>query len=231
MCRCAALMARHCDLPLLFLQCRHDARQLRGLCRWPVELRQTATARLHNLRLRPSRWSNAPRSKSRTNTFVDTGAPPSRRFLAIALSTANPRHPATAHADRWWPRQSSGRPHRQLREDKERGFWRQEQHSERVVRKRGESRRRATRECSPRGVRNETEPEHAVVVAVWAVPHANGFLPLSSMRNAANIDVAEKDRPCPLESEDGLPQPSPTGWTARNPHSSETWHTIFRRSN
>ena len=42
----------------------------------------------------------------------------------MALSTANPRRPntpATAQADRWWPRQSSGRPHRQLREDKERG--------------------------------------------------------------------------------------------------------------
>ena len=46
-------------------------------------------------RRRPSRWLNGPRSKSSTNTFMDTRAPPSRQIPAMALSTGNPRGPNT----------------------------------------------------------------------------------------------------------------------------------------
>ena len=41
-------------------------------------------------RRRPSRWLNGLRSKSPTNTFMDTRARRSRQILAMALSTANP---------------------------------------------------------------------------------------------------------------------------------------------
>ena len=68
-----------------------------------------------------------PPSMSRflTMTFVDTRPPPS--LHTRARSSANPlapRTPASAHAARWWPRQSRRRPHRQVREDKGRGRWR-----------------------------------------------------------------------------------------------------------
>ena len=66
----------------------------------------------------------AATSMSLTKTFVVTRAPPSLHTLAAALSTANPRlpnTPALAQAARWWPRESSGRPHRQMRLDMERG--------------------------------------------------------------------------------------------------------------
>ena len=55
------------------------------------------------------------RSKSRTNTFVRTQPPASRQIRAVAFSSGKPllpRTPATAHADRWWPRLSRRRPHR-----------------------------------------------------------------------------------------------------------------------
>ena len=44
--------------------------------------------------------------------------------LAAALSRANPRRPktpATEQAARWWPRESGGRPHQQMDDDKGRG--------------------------------------------------------------------------------------------------------------
>ena len=50
--------------------------------------------------------------------------PASRHTRAAADSTANPRLPripATTHAARWWPLESSGWPHRQTRLDEERG--------------------------------------------------------------------------------------------------------------
>ena len=55
---------------------------------------------------------------SRTKTFVRTLPPASRQILAAATSRRNPlrpRTPATAHADRWWPKTSRRRPHRQTR--------------------------------------------------------------------------------------------------------------------
>ena len=64
------------------------------------------------------------RSKSRRKTLTDTRAPASRRTRAAAVSNENPREPKTpalGHAARWWPKTSSGRPHRQVREDRGRG--------------------------------------------------------------------------------------------------------------
>ena len=64
------------------------------------------------------------RSISCTLTFMVTRPPASRQTLAAALSRANPRRPktpATEQAARWWPRESSGRPHRQMDDDKGRG--------------------------------------------------------------------------------------------------------------
>ena len=52
---------------------------------------------------------------------------PSLQTCAAARSSANPlapRTPASAHAARWWPRQSRRRPHRQVREEKGGGRWR-----------------------------------------------------------------------------------------------------------
>ena len=49
-------------------------------------------------------------------TFVLTLPPASRQIRAAAFSRGKPRRPsrpATEHADRWWPRMSKGRPHRQ----------------------------------------------------------------------------------------------------------------------
>ena len=63
-------------------------------------------------------WSTAPRggkSRSPTRTFNVTRPPASLHTRAAALSNAKPRLPSTpetAHADRWWPKASSGRPHR-----------------------------------------------------------------------------------------------------------------------
>ena len=62
-----------------------------------------------------SNWLTTPKSKSRTKTFVRTLPP---QILAAAVSRGNPlrpRTPATAHADRWWPKTSRRRPHRQTR--------------------------------------------------------------------------------------------------------------------
>ena len=50
--------------------------------------------------------------------FVVTRAPASRQTCAAAHSRGNPRlpkTPATWHAARWWPKESSWRPHRQVR--------------------------------------------------------------------------------------------------------------------
>ena len=67
---------------------------------------------------RLSSTSGRAKSMSCTRTFNETLAPASRQTRAAALSTTKPlrpRTPATAHAARWWPLESSGRPHRQLR--------------------------------------------------------------------------------------------------------------------
>ena len=72
----------------------------------------------------PSAWSCCAKSMSRTKTFVRTLAPPSLHTLAAADSNAQPLRPntpAVAQAARWWPRASSGRPHRQLRTVRRRG--------------------------------------------------------------------------------------------------------------
>ena len=56
------------------------------------------------------------RSRSRTNTLVVTRPPPSRQMRAATLSRAHlllRRTPALAHAARWWPKESNGRPHLQ----------------------------------------------------------------------------------------------------------------------
>ena len=68
----------------------------------------------------PSSPLNSPRSKSRTNWFVDTRASASLHTCAAATSRANPllpKTPAPEHAARWWPRISSWRPHRHVREE------------------------------------------------------------------------------------------------------------------
>ena len=68
--------------------------------------------------LRSSTLLNTGKSRSRTKTFVLTLPPASRQIRAATFSSGNPRRPntpATGHADRWWPRQSSRRPHRQER--------------------------------------------------------------------------------------------------------------------
>ena len=59
------------------------------------------------------------RSMSRIITLVDTLAPASLHTRAAADSGAYPRPstPTCAQAARGWPRESSGRPHRQLREE------------------------------------------------------------------------------------------------------------------
>ena len=69
---------------------------------------------------RPSSPLNSPRSKSRTNWFVDTRAPASLQTCAAATSRANPllpKTPAPEHTARWWPSVSSWRPHRHVREE------------------------------------------------------------------------------------------------------------------
>ena len=56
-------------------------------------------------------------------TLTDTRAPASRHTRAAAVSNENPREPKTpalGHAARW-PKMSSGRPHREVREDRGRG--------------------------------------------------------------------------------------------------------------
>ena len=53
-----------------------------------------------------------------TLTDLRTLPPASRQILAAAVSRGNPlrpRTPATAHADRWWPKTSRRRPHWQTR--------------------------------------------------------------------------------------------------------------------
>ena len=68
--------------------------------------------------LRSSTLLNTGKSRSRTKTFVLTLPPASRQIRAATFSSGNPRRPntpATGHADRWWPRQSRRRPHRQDR--------------------------------------------------------------------------------------------------------------------
>ena len=67
-----------------------------------------------------------PRSRSRNNTLVVTRPPPSRQIRAATLSKAHPRlsrTPTRAHAARWWPKESSGRPHRQVRTVRGKGNW------------------------------------------------------------------------------------------------------------
>ena len=64
-------------------------------------------------------------SRSRTITFADTLVPPSLQICAMAFSAANPLLPSTPtvlHAARWWPKASTGRPHRQVQTVKGRGI-------------------------------------------------------------------------------------------------------------
>ena len=56
------------------------------------------------------------RSRSRTKTFMDTRPPASRQTEQQQTPRTNPDWPRLLQAARWWPRTSSGRPHRQLRE-------------------------------------------------------------------------------------------------------------------
>ena len=59
-----------------------------------------------------------------TRTLVVTLPPASRQTRVAALSNVNPRRPntpANGHAARWWARESSGRPHRQVDEDRDKG--------------------------------------------------------------------------------------------------------------
>ena len=95
-------------------------------CRWPTERHPkmvrpstTISNRLASVELPPSM------SRFLTMTFVDTRPPPS--LHTCVRSNANPlapKTPASAHAARWWPRQSRRWPHRQVREEKGRGSWR-----------------------------------------------------------------------------------------------------------
>ena len=89
--------------------------------------------------LRLSNRSGAARSMSWNLTLEDTRPPASRQTLAAADSRANPLRintPAMAHAARWWPLESSGRPHRQERLEGGRGSQRRRRSS---TRKREES--------------------------------------------------------------------------------------------
>ena len=67
---------------------------------------------------------SATTSSRRPSKLRETLAPASLHTRAAAFSSANPRRPNTPaleHAARWWPLGSSGRPHRQVREDSGRG--------------------------------------------------------------------------------------------------------------
>ena len=72
---------------------------------------------------RSSNWPPGKRSKSWTLMLVDTLAPTSLQMREAQLSKGNPRRPSTpevAHVARWWPRESSGWPHRQKADERER---------------------------------------------------------------------------------------------------------------
>ena len=117
-------MLRHCGPPPSCEPSRPAAKGTPWWCRWPTERRQRWSD--HQRR---SPINGLPPSMSRflTMTFVNTRPPPSLHTCAAARSSANPlapRTPASAHAARWWPRQSRRRPHRQVREEKGRGRWR-----------------------------------------------------------------------------------------------------------
>ena len=76
------------------------------------------------------------RSKSRIVRLVPTRPPASRQMRAAALSSANPllpKTPALAHAARWWPNESIGRPHLQVCKDRGNGKRRRRK---RTIRKR-----------------------------------------------------------------------------------------------
>ena len=81
---------------------------------------QSGTAHGGNTRLGcavPGQWTHQ-RAMSRRKALVRTLHPASRHTLAAAFSSGNPPRrnlSTTAHADRWWPRTSRGRPHRQVR--------------------------------------------------------------------------------------------------------------------
>ena len=78
-------------------------------------------------RRRSSNWPPGKRSRSWTLMLVDTLAPASLQMRAAQLSKGNPRRPSTpevAHAARWWPRESSGWPHRQKADERGSGHQR-----------------------------------------------------------------------------------------------------------
>ena len=95
------------------------------IAKWapPCSVRPSATT--SNLRVRQQ--VHVP-----DHTSVHTLAPASLHTLTAAPSSGNlllPRTPDVAHADRWWPRASSGRPHWQERAETGRGRWRRRKRS------------------------------------------------------------------------------------------------------
>ena len=72
----------------------------------------------------PAATAGSAKSRSRNSTLVVTRPPPSRQIRPATLSRTHPlfsRTPARAHAARWWPKESSGRPHRQIRTTPQQG--------------------------------------------------------------------------------------------------------------
>ena len=64
------------------------------------------------------------KSMLRTTMFGTTLAPPSLQMRAAMLSSGNPLLPNTPvrpQAARWWPKESAGRPHPQMRLDSDKG--------------------------------------------------------------------------------------------------------------
>ena len=76
-----------------------------------VEERQTISNHFQTTVIQLASWQEVE-----VLMLVDTLAPASLQMRAAQLSNGNPRRPSTpdvAHAARWWPRKSSGWPHRQ----------------------------------------------------------------------------------------------------------------------
>ena len=142
----------------------------------------------------PSPAIGTPTSKSRTKTLHETRPPASLHTLATALSTANPPRPRTpefAHAARWWPLESSGRPHRQMRETGGKGLPKatQEQNAEQLrVKSRMESRWRG----------REWRTRH--VSSLWPEKSSLGLSMCPGQMDSANLswtmETASRCHPC-----------------------------------
>ena len=95
-------------------------------CQSPLEMHCLGQPTPANLNGKDDQPSTSPRTrKLRASPFLTSVCghlPPGKSWMA--LSTANPRRPK--------PKQSSGRPHRQLREDKGRGKWRRRRSNTRL---------------------------------------------------------------------------------------------------